>query len=90
MFRNEFAQAKQKGDCGRAAGALERLKSVVGAQADQMAPRTRNIAFRELLSKQSQVQACVVKAQRRAAERTEDAESNRFNGLLGLGILGIL
>ncbi len=82
MFRNEFAMAKRKGNCGRAADALSRLKTVVSAQADEMSPQTRRLAFRELLQKQHQVNTC--------AAKQESSDSNRFNGLLGLGILGIL
>ncbi len=82
MYRNEFAMAKRKGNCGRAADALSKLKSVVGAQADEMSPQTRRLAFRELLQKQHAVNTC--------SARAETSDSNRFNGLLGLGILGIL
>jgi len=82
MYRNEFAAAKRAGNCGRAAGALEKLKGAVGAQADTMSPGARKLAFRELLTKQHQVNTC--------AARQETSDANRFNGLLGLGILGIL
>lgn len=83
MYRNEFAMAKRKGNCGRASAALDKLKSVVGAQASEMSPQARRLAFRELLQKTQQVQHC--------SAREEASDTNRFNGLLGGALIsGIL
>lgn len=77
MARNEFSVAKRAGSCSGQERALTKLKSEIAKNVDGMSAGARRLAFTELLRKEQAVQAC------------ERSESNRFNGLFGLG-LGIL
>jgi len=74
MARNAFSAAKRAGSCSGQERALTTLKSEVAKNVDGMSAGARRLAFRELLSKEQSVQHC------------ERGESNRFNGLFGLGL----
>ena len=78
MHRHEFNAAIHAGQCSVAARKLDAIKHEVSKRADHMTTLQRHGAFRDLLTRQAKVDRC------------EGAESSRFNGLLGLGILGIL
>lgn len=81
MARDAFAHAIRAGRCDIAGRAYDKIKSEVGARAEHMTKGARALAFRELLSKQHKVDSCRSKA--------EASDASRFNGLLGLGFLGL-
>lgn len=81
MARAEFSHAKRAGSCSGQERALTHLKSEVAKGVDTLSGRARNLAFRELLSKEKAVQSCKT--------RQESSDANRFNGLLGLGFFGL-
>jgi hypothetical protein len=77
MYRNEFAVAKRAGRCDVMERSLDKLKAEVAKHEGSMPQQARRLAFRELLSKQAATQHC------------EGREASRFNGLFGLGFLGL-
>lgn len=77
MYRNEFAAAKRAGRCDAMERALDKLKAETAKHEGSMGPGARRLAFRELLSKQAATNHC------------EGREASRFNGLFGLGFLGL-
>lgn len=82
IARAEFSSAIRGGHCSVASRELDKIKSELARKSDHMSKGTRSLAFRDLLRKQDSVNRC--------RERQESSDANRFNGLLGLGILGIL
>ena len=82
VARGTFSEAIKGGHCSLADRALDKIKSDVSARSDHMTAGAKRLAFRDLLSKTDKVNRC--------RERAESHDANRFNGLLGLGILGIL
>lgn len=64
LIRNEFAAAKKESiktnSCEPMQRVLERLKPVVGLEADR-SPKRRALLFREILSKEQQVQKLCTK-----------------------------
>lgn len=81
VARGTFSSAIRSGQCSLADRALDKIKSDVGARSSHMTAGARQLAFRELLSKTDKVNRCRAKA--------ESHDANRFNGLLGLGFLGL-
>lgn len=81
VARGTFNAAIRGGHCSVADRALDKIKSDLAARADHMSKRARALAFRDLTSKLDKVNRC--------KERAESSDSNRFNGLLGLGFLGL-
>lgn len=89
MARAEFSSAIRGGHCSVAARELDKIKSDLGQRADNMSKGARALAFRDVLQKQASVQHCHGRAAQRVRDSEESTQSNRFNGLLGLGFLGL-
>lgn len=81
MARDAFSHALKTGHCSVAARALDKINADLRARESHMAPNTLRLAQRDLAQKVRKVQAC--------QDKQEASDSSRFNGLLGLGFLGL-
>jgi hypothetical protein len=84
--RDEIRMAKvaasRSGSCSGVRRAYEDFKVAAGKEYQLLPPGQRALLAREALKKQNEVQSF--------CGRLEDRDASRFNGLLGLGLFGIL
>jgi hypothetical protein len=74
--------AQRSGSCAPLHRAYEDFKRAAGEEYPLLPPGQRGLLAREALKKQNEV--------RSFCARIEDRDAARFNGLLGLGLFGIL
>ena len=81
VARGTFSAAIKGGHCSLAERALDKINEDVNARSGNMTAGAKRLAFRELAAKIEKVKRC--------REKAESSDSNRFNGLLGLGFFGL-